>query len=166
MCEELYQEHFADRYESHQELFENRHKHRVELYDLICDYNKEDQAKLARLVCGDNGEFGYTGLRAFEEVMACIEQDVFTHIVWVERRDAPLDPTMTFSFEDLYEEFMREDTSFSLAKVYNYPLSSDWCQSKSDEEIDEAVYTRLFSLIDRRNFKNFLDKSNTFSILA
>ena len=147
MCEELYSPHFEALYDSPEALFEARHEHRNQLYDLICDYNKEDPTRLARKVM--EGGHGYTGMRAFEEVMECIKQDVFTHVIWIERNDIPkADPTQGFSFEDLYEEVLREDTSFSLAKVKNY--SVDWLDKVASSE----------------KMRKFLELSDSFVMFA
>lgn len=154
-----------NQYETGEELFNARHSHREELYEAICEYNKEDRTRLARQV-SQGGKYGYTGMRDFDEVMACIKEGLFTHIIWVERRGAPLDPSQTFTFEDIYEEFLLEETSFSLARVKNYPLPEAVTKDLTQEQIEARVAQKLSVLFVKKNMGKFLELSNTFTMFA
>lgn len=153
------------KYETGDELFENRRKHRKKLYNAICKYNEEDKARLAKKVMQD-GQYGYTGMRDFDEVMECIKQGLFTHIIWVERKGAPLDPTQTFTFEDLHEEFQREENTFSLAKVINYPVDSLLVEQMPKDKLDKLIADKLKVMFVKRNMNRFLEMSNTFTMFA
>lgn len=154
---------FKDLYETSDELFENRHKHRVELYEAIREYNKEDKTRLAKLVM-QNGQFGYTGMRDFDEVMAGINEGLFSHIIWVDRKFNAPDPSQMFSFEDLYEEFLRDDTSFSLARVMNYPVSG--ADNIDRKEVETRAMKKLASLFELRGMDRFLKSSGKFVMFA
>lgn len=69
-------------YQTLEECYEKRHNHRDELFQLISDFNKDDPARLAKLIMKDCDI--YTGMRSKRELDACKEQGVFTHIFWVD----------------------------------------------------------------------------------
>jgi hypothetical protein len=64
------------------DCFHDRSNHRAEWYDMICDYNKEDKAKLAKDIMADSD--CYVGMRDLSEINECIEQGVFDMIIWVD----------------------------------------------------------------------------------
>ena len=73
------------------ECFNDRANHRAEWYDLICDYNKNDQARLAKEIVSRANI--YVGMRSSIELDECIKQGVFDVIIGV------IDPRKPF--EDL-----------------------------------------------------------------
>lgn len=72
-------------YKDAEECFNDRSNHRAEWYDLICDYNKDDRAKLAKEIL--NSSDCYVGMRDLEEIDECMKQGVFDLIVWVDASD-------------------------------------------------------------------------------
>lgn len=69
-------------YASPEECFNDRANHRAEWYDLICDYNKEDRAKLAKGILERAN--CYVGMRDRDEINECIRQNLFDLIIWVD----------------------------------------------------------------------------------
>lgn len=69
-------------YKTPEECFEDRINHRAEWYNLICDYNKDDRARLGREIAELTG--CYVGMRDKREIDACIEQGIFDLIIWVD----------------------------------------------------------------------------------
>ena len=69
-------------YKTKEECFEDRVNKRKEWYNLISAYNINDKSRLARKILEDSDI--YVGLRAKDEVEACIERSVFDTIVWVD----------------------------------------------------------------------------------
>ena len=69
-------------YDSVQECFDDRHNHRDLWYNLISEYNKDDKAKLAKGILESSD--CYVGMRSREELEACKEQGIFSHIFWVD----------------------------------------------------------------------------------
>jgi hypothetical protein len=67
-------------YNSEEECFEDRVNHRVEWYELICDYNKDDRARLAREIMSRDDI--YVGMRDMEELHA--SRPLFDLVVWVD----------------------------------------------------------------------------------
>lgn len=67
------------------ECFEDRVNHRSEWYDLICDYNSVDKARLAKGIL----EYAdcYVGMRDSGEIKECIKQKLFDLIIWVDASD-------------------------------------------------------------------------------
>lgn len=70
-------------YKTEQECYEDRVNHRKEWYDLICEYNKKDPARLAKDILKDHD--CYVGMRDITEFYACIDAGLFDHILWIHR---------------------------------------------------------------------------------
>lgn len=56
-------------YKTPEECFEDRVNHRAEWHDLICDYNKDNPARLAEKILTNNDM--YVGMRSDIELEAC-----------------------------------------------------------------------------------------------
>lgn len=68
-------------YSTVEECFNDRANHRAEWYDLICDYNKFDQARLAKEIVSRANI--YVGMRSSIELDECVKQGVFDVILGV-----------------------------------------------------------------------------------
>ena len=69
-------------YETSEQCFEDRVNHRQEWYELICDYNKDDRARLAKGILEHSD--CYVGMRDRDEITECIKQGLFDLIIWVD----------------------------------------------------------------------------------
>jgi len=69
-------------YQTPEECFEDRVNHRAEWHQLICDYNIDDKAKLAKGIL-EQAEC-YVGMRDYREIKECINQELFDLIIWVD----------------------------------------------------------------------------------
>jgi dephospho-CoA kinase len=69
-------------YKTPEECFEDRVNHRSEWYELICEYNKEDKAKLAKGILANSD--AYVGMRDRDEIEECLKQNLFDLIVWID----------------------------------------------------------------------------------
>ena len=67
-------------YETMQECFEDRVNHRQIWYLSICDYNKDDRARLAKDIL--EGHDCYVGMRDLDEFEA--SKELFDVIIWVD----------------------------------------------------------------------------------
>lgn len=67
-------------YKTKEECFADRHNHRVEWYEIIQDYNKEDQEKLARNILKENDI--YCGMRCKKQFES--SRYLFDVVVWVD----------------------------------------------------------------------------------
>jgi hypothetical protein len=108
-------------YKTSEECFEDRHNHRQEWYEAICEYNKDDKARLAKGLVERTG--CYVGMRDREEIKECIKQGLFDLIVWVDASDRlPEEPATSFNidkscadiiiqnngtYEEFYEKVLR-----------------------------------------------------------
>lgn len=72
-------------YSTPEECFEDRVNHRSEWYELICDYNIEDKARLAKDILKHTDV--YVGMRDSREIKECIKQNLFDLIIWVDASD-------------------------------------------------------------------------------
>ena len=68
-------------YKTVEECFEDRHNHRELWYRLICLYNREDKAALAKEIMKDNQI--YCGMRDKDELFAC-KNNVFDCTIWID----------------------------------------------------------------------------------
>jgi len=69
-------------YKTPEECFEDRMNRRTEWYNLICGYNKDDRAKLAKGILKDAD--AYVGMRDRAEIDECLKQGLFDLIIWVD----------------------------------------------------------------------------------
>jgi hypothetical protein len=67
-------------YSNMDQCFEDRVNHRQTWYEMICDYNKDDRARLAKDIL--EGYDCYVGMRDLEEFEA--SKDLFDVIIWVD----------------------------------------------------------------------------------
>lgn len=85
-------------YNTPEECFEDRVNHRQEWYEAICEYNKDDKARLAKgiLEIADC----YVGMRDREEIEECLKQNLFDMIIWVDASERlPLEPPTSFNID-------------------------------------------------------------------
>ena len=95
-------------YKNSVECFEDRVNHRQEWYEAICDYNKEDRAKLAKgiLEMADC----YVGLRDRDEIKECIKQGLFDIIIWVDASERlPQEPATSFNIDKTCADIIVEN---------------------------------------------------------
>ena len=85
-------------YKTPEECFEDRVNHRVEWHDLICEYNKNDKARLAKKILKHAD--AYVGMRDSSEIKECITQGLFNLIIWVDAsKRLPLESKESFNIE-------------------------------------------------------------------
>ena len=72
-------------YTSEEECYNDRHNHRAEWYNAICDYNYPDAAKLGREIFKAHDI--YCGFRNKREFFAMKNTGVFDYAIWVDRGD-------------------------------------------------------------------------------
>ena len=89
-------------YSTPEECFEDRVNHRGEWYDTITEYNstkKEDgtldRTRLAREIMAANEI--YVGMRNRDELVACQEENIFTHIAYVQADERGVPPESSAS---------------------------------------------------------------------
>lgn len=85
-------------YKTPEECYTDRSNHRAEWYDLICGYNKDDKARLAKgiLELADC----YVGMRDRGEIIECMRQGLFDLIIWVDAsKRLPLEPADSFNID-------------------------------------------------------------------
>lgn len=68
-------------YKTPEECFDDRVNHRKEWHDLICEYNSNDKAKLAKEIMKHSNI--YVGMRSNEELIQCLEDKVFDMVIGV-----------------------------------------------------------------------------------
>lgn len=95
-------------YNSLQECFEDRLNHRDLWYNMICDYNKEDKARLAKNILFEYD--CYVGMRDLDELKACIDNDLFDIIIWVDASERmTLEPFSSFNITKDYADIIIEN---------------------------------------------------------
>lgn len=88
-------------YKTPKECFEDRVNHRKEWYDLICNYNKHDKARLAKGIL-EKADM-YVGMRSSAEIAECLNQALFTHVIGVYDPRKPHEPEDSFDI-DLFKD--------------------------------------------------------------
>lgn len=88
-------------YQSPEECFDDRVNRRKEWHDLICEFNKQDKAALAKEILKELDI--YVGMRSNEECEKCIRQGIFSMVIGVFDPRKPLEPKSSFDI-DLWEK--------------------------------------------------------------
>jgi len=92
-------------YETSVECFEDRVNHRTEWYNMICDYNKDDKARLAKNILEDSD--CYVGMRDLDEINACMDDNLFDLIIWVDAGERlPLEDGGSFNIDISVADFV------------------------------------------------------------
>ena len=95
-------------YKTPEECFEDRVNHRAEWHKLICDYNKNDKAKLAKDIL--NISNCYVGMRDTEEINECIKQGLFDLIIWVDAsKRLPMEDSSSFNIDQSCADIIIEN---------------------------------------------------------
>ena len=85
-------------YKTSEECFEDRINHRPEWYQLICEYNKDDKARLAKEILKDSQ--CYVGMRDRGEIEECIKQNLFDLVIWIDASERlPLEDVSSFNID-------------------------------------------------------------------
>lgn len=85
-------------YKSSEECFEDRVNHRAEWKELICGYNAEDKACLAKDILKTSG--CYVGMRDRNEIEECMRQGLFDLVIWVDASERlPLEDASSFNID-------------------------------------------------------------------
>jgi hypothetical protein len=85
-------------YETSEQCFEDRVNHRAEWYNMICDYNVEDRARLAKGILERTD--CYVGMRDRGEIDECKKQGLFDLIIWVDASERlPLESPDSFNID-------------------------------------------------------------------
>jgi hypothetical protein len=81
-----------------EECFEDRMNHRQEWYEAICEYNKDDKARLAKGILERSD--CYVGMRDRGEIDECIKQELFDLVIWVDASERlPLEDASSFNID-------------------------------------------------------------------
>jgi hypothetical protein len=117
-------------YSNEEECYADRHNHRAEWYNAICDYNKGDGARLGRAIF-DNHNI-YCGLRNKREFFAMKNTGVFDYAIWVDRSDhLPLESKDSMSLEQWMADFTidnngdLEELEFNVSNLIEYIETKD-----------------------------------------
>lgn len=112
-------------YKNEEECYADRHNHRAEWYNAICDYNIPDPAKLGREIFKEHDI--YCGLRNKKEFHAMKNTGVFDYAIWVDRSDfLPPESKDSMSLEQWMADFTidnngtLEDLHFNVDALMGY----------------------------------------------
>ena len=112
-------------YANEEECYADRHNHRAEWYNAICDYNVPDPARLGREMF--NAYDIYCGLRNKKEYHAMRNTEVFDYAIWVDRSDyLPLESKDSMSLEQWMADYTidnngtLEDLQFNVDQLMTF----------------------------------------------
>ena len=125
-------------YSTVEECFTDRVNHREEWYNLICEYNVDDQAKLAKEIVKRADV--YVGMRSQSELNACIKQGVFDAIIGVVDPRKPVESkeSMSIDVEQYSDYLINNDGTLSdlrekVVKTYRF-LKAKLAASRARQE--------------------------------
>jgi hypothetical protein len=84
-------------YQTKEECFKDRKSKRKEWHDLICEYNANDKARLAKDILAHADM--YIGMRSNVEIQECQRQGLFDLILGVFDPRKPLEPKESFDID-------------------------------------------------------------------
>ena len=97
-------------YKTPEECFNDRVNHRQEWYEMICDYNKDDKARLAKEILKYNNT--YVGMRDSSEIKECLKQGLFDLVIWVDAsKRLPREDTSSFNITEADADIIIENNS-------------------------------------------------------
>ena len=97
-------------YVSEEECYLDRHNHRAEWYNAICDYNVPDAARLGREIFKTHDI--YCGLRNKREFFAMKNTGVFDFAIWVDRSThLPTESKDSMSLEQWMADYTIDNNS-------------------------------------------------------
>jgi dephospho-CoA kinase len=95
-------------YKTPEECFNDRVNHRQEWYELICEYNRDDKARLAKEILKYNNT--YVGMRDSSEIKECLKQGLFDLVIWVDAsKRLPREDTSSFNITEADADIIIEN---------------------------------------------------------
>jgi len=117
-------------YADEEACYADRHNHRAEWYDAICDYNVPDASQLGREIFQAHDI--YCGLRNKKEYHAMRNTGVFDYAIWVDRSDhLPKEDPTSMSLEQWMADYTIDNNGtldelhFDVDQLMNYLEASD-----------------------------------------
>ena len=115
-------------YDNEEQCYADRHNHRAEWYDAICNYNVPDAAKLGREIFRAHDI--YCGLRNKREFFAMKNTGVFDYAIWVDRSDyLPEESVSSMSLKQWMSDFTidnngsLEELEFNVDQLMKYTIN-------------------------------------------
>lgn len=91
-------------YRSEEECYDDRHNHRSEWYNAICDYNNPDPSRLGKDIFKEHDV--YCGLRNKKEYHALANCKAFDYAIWVDRSEhLPLEDPSSMSLHQWMADY-------------------------------------------------------------
>ena len=116
-------------YANEEECYADRHNHRAEWYNAICDYNVPDAATLGREMF-DAYDI-YCGLRNKREFFAMQNTGVFDYCIWVDRSDhLPSESKDSMSLEQWMADYTIDNNSDLMELGFNVRTLMNHLESK------------------------------------
>ena len=132
-------------YESFDECYADRHNRRAEWFDLITEFNKDDKARLAKLIMAENDI--YVGMRSYEEIIACCNIGLFDTVIWVQRNSAPMESSSSFDIDITSAEIVIENNG-SLERL--------------EEEVDKFMFAGYYGSLLVRPTMKYMSKTKDY----
>lgn len=105
-------------YADEDECYADRHNHRAEWYNAICDYNIPDPARLGREIFKEHDI--YCGLRNKKEFHAMKNTGVYDYAIWVDRSDhLPNESKTSMSLEQWMADYTIDNNGTLEELEYN-----------------------------------------------
>jgi hypothetical protein len=115
-------------YDNEAQCYADRHAHRAEWYDAICDYNEIDGARLGREIFKAHDI--YCGLRNKREFFAMQNTGVFDYCIWVDRSDhLPPEGSDSMSLKQWMADFTIDNNSNLSNLEFNVDQLIDYLHS-------------------------------------
>lgn len=126
-------------YKDVQACFNDRHNHRAEWFDLICEFNSPDKASIGRAVYANSDI--YVGVRDWRELTAIRNVGLFDLCIWVDRRDhCPPEGKGSMNIEPWMADCMLDNNgTLEDLEVNLRQLMATWILQLQDKSIDLPI---------------------------
>lgn len=136
------------KYSSFDEMFEDRHNHRVLWMEMISAYNTPNKTRTAKTMF-ERGYDLYVGMRRQDELDACREANCFDKVIWVDRPDYPVETgSMDITKESAKPDFIisndgtLEDLTRKVGEVI-HQIHLEGFIWRIEEPINEATVAKI-----------------------
>jgi hypothetical protein len=135
-------------YKTSKECYDDRHNHRSEWFDLICDYNKNDLARLGKALYEQYDV--YCGLRNKHELGSLKRTGIIDAVIWVDRsKREPLESNKSMTItKDMADYCINNNGTLEELQVNVYNLMF---MLSLEKEINYGIYRKT----TKRNNRTF-----------
>ena len=116
-------------YATPQECYDDRDNHRVEWFDIICGYNKDDLSRLGTIIFRECNV--YNGIRNKLELDALRDKKEFDYLIWVDASARmPIETSDSMTVTKADADYILDNNSGKASLIYEVEAMMRWLYSQ------------------------------------